>query len=422
MLPSRNPYRPGAGLDPPELAGREEQRAYLRGLADRAEARTVDRGMVMTGLRGVGKTALLNRLAADCEDRGWICATVEGQGGPAGADAVRKSIGSALLGGLARFSARHRLSTGLEALGRLVGGFSLAAGPVTVTRQPALAATGVLEVDLEQLAVEVSRAAQQHQAAFGVFVDEIQDLQPNLLAALIVAQHRCQQIGLPFYVVGAGLPSSPAVLAAAKSYSERLFHYSVVGPLNASEAAAALAVPAQREGCSYEKLALAHLVSASQGYPFFLQTFGKQIWDIAEDDVFTLAEAKQARQLGMASLDSGFFPGRWDRASNKERRYMAAMAAAGTATVPTSAVAALLSTPPARLSRVRDRLIAKGLIYAPRRGEVTFAVPGMADYIARATTDMDDLPPVPEQVSARAPAAPARSADPAPSERAARGR
>lgn len=391
MEPALNPYRPGAGLQPPELAGREGQLKYFDFLIIRAKHKTVDRGMVMSGLRGVGKTALMNKLVQMAEAHSWVCVVTEGQTSRYGVDDVRRRLGAEIQAALVKFSMRFRLGTAIEHLSQMVGRFTLSVGPVALERNPEPGASGLLDLDVELLVVAIAEAARERGCAFAIFVDEMQDLDPELLSALIVAQHKAQQQALPFYLIGTGLPNLPATLTVSRSYAERLFGYSVIGPLGEEPARDALEIPAGRVGCSYEPEAVNHLVAASNGYPYFLQEYGKAIWDLAQEKTFTMDDARAAVLVGQAQLDAGFFPARWERASTREREFMAAMASGGELGIATAEVARVLCQKRTELGPVRQALLRKGLIYVPERGTVAFSVPGMASYIARATQeDVED--------------------------------
>jgi hypothetical protein len=376
-----SPYQPGAGRRPPELAGRDVQLQAFDTLRLRARRKMVDRGMILSGLRGVGKTALLNQLQQMAEQHQWATVFLEAQSTPAGEEQVRRRFGTALRAALAQFSAAHRITDGLRELSQMVGQFTLAIGPVTL-ESAGPAATGILDVDVQALAEQVGQTAQHHNAAFAVFVDEMQDLNPDLVSALLVAQHRCQQRDLPFYVIGAGLPNLPATLSASRSYAERLFAYHTIGPLQPDQAAQALEAPAEKFGCTYSPQALDKLVTAANGYPYFLQEFGHAIWSISDERTFTATDADTAITLGTMQLDAGFFPSRWDRASEREREYMQAMADLGEP-ARTADIAELLHSTPGALSGVREALIHKGLVYSPARGDLSFTVPMMGDYIRR---------------------------------------
>lgn len=387
MEPALNPYRPGAGLQPPELAGRGDQIKYFDFLIIRAKHKTVDRGMVMSGLRGVGKTALMNKLVQMAETHSWVCVVTEGQTSNYGVGDVRRRLGAEIQAALVKFSMRFRLGTGIEHLSQMVGRFTLSVGPVSLEHSPEPGASGLLDLDVEQLVTAIAQAARERGCAFAIFVDEMQDLDPELLGALIVAQHKAQQQALPFYLIGTGLPNLPATLTASRSYAERLFSYSVIGPLADQAAREALEIPAGRVGCSYTPQAVTHLVTTSHGYPYFLQEYGKAIWDLAAEKTFTIEDAHAAVLVGQAQLDAGFFPARWERASAREREFMAAMTSGGELEIPTAEVARILGLKRTELGPVRQSLLRKGLIYMPERGKVAFSVPGMASYIARATQE-----------------------------------
>ncbi|MCC6496316.1 MAG: ATP-binding protein [Propionibacteriaceae bacterium] len=393
MEPELNPYRPGAGLQPPELAGRQDQIGYFDFLIIRAKRHNIDRGMIMSGLRGVGKTALMNKLVGMAETHSWICVVTEGQTSKYGVGDVRRRLGSEIQAALVKFSIRQRINAGMERLSELVGRFSVTVGPVSLEHHPQPGATGLLDLDVEELVTQIARAAQDRGSAFAIFVDEMQDLDPELLSALLVVQHKTQQQGLPFYLIGTGLPNLPAALTTSRSYAERLFNYSVIGPLNDAAAADALEIPAQRVGCSYTPEAVRHLIKATNGYPYFLQEYGRAIWNLAGAKTFTLDDARAAIRVGQAQLDAGFFPTRWERATPREREYMAAMATSGDESVgsaSTAEIARTLGQDREAFGPARQSLIRKGLIYVPERGRVAFSVPGMADYIARVLAEQDD--------------------------------
>lgn len=384
MQPEFNPYRPGAGARPPELAGRSAEVNYFDMLIIRTKHRSTDRPMVMSGLRGVGKTALITKFAEMADTHQWICVSLEGQAGTSGIGEVRRRLAAEVKAALVRFSMRHRARKGLDDLLGLVGSFSLDVGPISVERRIEPAATGLLDIDLEELVTAISKVAQERECGFALFIDEMQDVDPELLSALLVVQHRMQQRDLPFYVIGTGLPNLPATLADARSYAERLFRYVTVDPLSREEAAQALVLPARRLNCEFEQDALDYVLDAADGYPYFLQEYGKAVWDLADQRPFTISHARDAVIAGDAQLDAGFFPARWERATAKERSYMVAMAGAEDAQPRTSEVASLLGQSLAELSPVRGTLIRKGLIFAPERGRVAFTVPGMSAYLKRA--------------------------------------
>lgn len=218
---------------------------------------------------------------------------------------------------------------------------------------------------------------------FVIFIDEMQDLDEELLIALVTAQHYASQEELPFFVVGAGLPNLPARLAEARSYAERLFDYRVIGKLTQAETEESFVIPARTVGPTYSQEALDKLVQASGGYPYFVQEFGSAMWNVATSSPFRIDDAVTAINAGLLRLDAGFFPSRWERATPKEREYMLAMAEDGEGPSKTGEIATRVGSSAASLGQYRAQLIAKGLVYSPEHGEIAFTVPGMADFIRR---------------------------------------
>ena len=386
-----NPYTPGSGRRPPALTGRDRQIAAFDLIVARSKLGRTDRGIVFTGLRGVGKTSLLNYLRVQIADRHeWVTIALEGQTSPTGAAAVRRQLGRELLVAVRRFSHRRKIEHVLDRLQQVIGSFTVSVGPVEISREapeirtlPGRAGSGYLEIDLSELVEDVTEVLRDQRSALAIFVDELQDLDPDLMSALITVQHMANQRELPFFLIGAGLPNLPAILSTARSYAERLFDYTTIGPLPAVDAARALTEPAERFGAGYEPDALTHLVDASGGYPYFLQTFGQAIWNLAPDNQFTRRDAEAAVAEGWQRLDMGFFPSRWKRATAAEREYLHTMATLGGSTPSTGDIAHSLHSTQKALSVPRGRLIDKGLIYSPEHGHVAFTVPGMSEFLQR---------------------------------------
>ena len=243
--------------------------------------------------------------------------------------------------------------------------------------------SGRVDVDFEELVEDLAPALRKASSAFAIFVDEMQDLDDELLAAMLSAQHRAGQKEWPFYVIGAGLPSLPAYLSANRSYAERLFSYRSIAPLDEEATAEALVTPARERGVHFAADAVRILVDASRGYPYFVQTYGQAAWEIASERVVTVADAEDAIVMGNAELDMGFFPARWERATPAEREYLHAMSIGGEQVVGTAEIARRLNTKQTSLSPARQSLIQKGIIFAPDRGIVAFTVPNMAQFVLR---------------------------------------
>jgi hypothetical protein len=384
--PVSNPYSPGAGRRPPELAGRAGELRRFDVLASRLEAGRGDRGIVLTGLRGVGKTVLLNEFRGLAERRGWIVAKVEAGGGRP----FRAAAAKALNRGLRTATGRHGSARRLRRALAVFKSFSLQVAPdgslaLGIDVDPALgrADTGDLELDLTELLTDLAETGRELGIGTLLLIDEMQDLESHELAAISGACHEAGQADLPVTLAAAGLPSLPAALAEAKSYAERLFEYRTVGALTAGEAAEALTRPAAAAGVEWRPSALAEVVSVARGYPYFLQVFGGEVWDFAARSPIAPADARAGIASGRRELDTGFYGTRWERATPAQRGYLRALAEHGDEAAPTAAVAARLGRRQGDVSVHRDQLIRKGLLYAPDRGTIAFTVPGMAAYVLR---------------------------------------
>ncbi len=389
MDPTLNPYSPGAGLRPPDLAGREREIAEFAVLRQRVAHGLTSRGIVMSGLRGVGKTVLLNELAAQALRDGWIVGKVEADRGES-RRVFREQVAGTLHRALREATGSFELGARLRrALGTFKA-FSLRTDPtgglaigIEIDAERGRGDTGALETDLTDLALDLSAAAVDHGVGVALFVDELQDLSRAELGALCQACHEAGQVGAQFYLVGAGLPSLPGLLADARSYAERLFDYWSIGALVDQAATDALVRPARAGGVDWASAAAELLVHRSAGYPYFLQEFGKATWNFAPGPHITLADAETGVHVGMASLDRGFFTSRWERATPSERDYMRAMSVDGDSPSQSGEVARRLAKRISSVGPTRAGLIHKGLVYAPEHGVIAFTVPGMADFIAR---------------------------------------
>ncbi len=384
----RNPYSPGAGLRPSELVGRGDQLVRFDVLRQRAVRGMNNRSIVLTGLRGVGKTVLLNEMAARARDEGWITAKVEADA--SGARTLREQLSAALNRSLREVTGSGRTRERVRRALATFKSFSLRADPsgalsvgIDIDAHLGRADSGALYADLTDLAFDLAVAADDLGAGVAVFIDEMQELNADELAAVCQACHESGQHNAQFYVVGAGLPSLPGVLADARSYAERLFEYSPIGALARDQAAAALVLPAEAQGVSWSDHALAHVLKHADGYPYFLQEFGKWTWDVAASSPLARVDAVSGVKFGWRNLDAGFFRSRWERATPTEREYLAAMAADGDGPSPSGEVATRTGRTASAVGPMRANLIHKGLIYAPAHGRIAFTVPGMAEFIRR---------------------------------------
>lgn len=381
-----NPYAPGAGTPPPELAGRDGEQTSFGVLLKRLAAGRPEQNLALWGLRGVGKTVLLNRFASEAEDAGWGTGYVELRGrGPL--RPVLAQIAAQAAHSLARGEGvKERLRRSLS----VISSFSVTAMPAGITFKvevdptPGRGDSGQLDVDLQDVLVELGETARAADGGVVLFFDEMQFAERDDLQALLAAFHRIAQRQLPVALVCAGLPQLPGRLAEASSYAERLFQYVEIGRLTDDAAKAALTVPASREDVDYEPAALDVILARAERYPFFLQTYGRYAWLVAERSPITERDAKAADTIAQEQLDSGFHRARFNRATAAERRYLAAIAELGDGPQQTAEVSARLGTDQRRTALVRQNLIdVKGLIYSPRRGYVDFTAPLFGDYIRR---------------------------------------
>lgn len=399
MDPVRNPYAPGAGQRPPELAGRDRELEAFEVVLERVAKGRPERSIVLTGLRGVGKTVLLNTLRSAAVRKGWGTGKLEARP----EQLLRRPLAAALhlavrelaapsseaehvLGVLKSFALKDNAPTA-RLRDRWQPGIDAAA-------VPGRADSGDIEIDLVELLVDVGGLAGDCGRGVAVFIDEMQDLGPDDVSALCAAAHEISQTGLPFVVVGAGLPHLPAVLSASKSYSERLFRYARIDRLEREAADRALTAPAKEEDAEFTAEALAAMYSATAGYPYFIQAYGKVAWDVATRSPITGDDVRVAAPEAEAELAVGFFGSRFERATPAEREYLRAMADVMAAedetgessvdgAVATSAIATLLARKPQSLSPARDALIKKGLVYSGERGRIAFTVPHFGRYLRR---------------------------------------
>lgn len=345
--------------------------------------------MILTGLRGVGKTVLLRELRARVQRAGWLEIHMEAMPDTGGQEAFRTRLGRDLTASLRRYAQHPKtkaMSSRIVELISSVNAFSVSAPGglgVSIERQLDVGTSGYLETDLLELVEQLTRAVAEQGGAFAMFVDEMQDLDEATMAALIAAQHRAGQEGWPFYLFGAGLPSLPRVLSEVRSYAERLFDYRLIDRLDPVAARLALTQPVHDVGADFTDEALNTLVNAAASYPYFLQEFGKAIWERAAGPVMTEEDANDAIVTGRQQLDRGFFLSRWERATKAERRFLLAMASDEGRPTLSSSVAERLTSKLSSIGPARASLISKGLIYAPQHGQVAYTVPGMSEYVRR---------------------------------------
>jgi hypothetical protein len=386
--PIRNPYAPGAGQRPPELAGRDRELAQFEVVLERIARGRPERSLVLTGLRGVGKTVLLNTWRSQAIGRLWGTGKIEARP----EQSLRRPVSAALHMAIREIAPRHRDPERIEHFLSVLKAFALRADPNAKLRerwQPGIdvpaargrADSGDIEIDLTELFVDAAAVAADLSVGVALFVDEMQDIGAADVSALCAACHELSQQGAPLIVVGAGLPHVPALLSSAKSYSERLFRYVRIDRLDRTAADLAFTAPAEREQVSFTPDALDALYQAADGYPYFIQAYGKVTWDAAPASPITADDVKVAAPDAESELAVGFFGSRYERATPAERDYMRAMAGLGDGPVSTAEVAEALGRKPSSLSPARDSLIKKGLVYSGERGSIAFTVPHFGHFL-----------------------------------------
>ena len=387
MDPVRNPYAPGAGTQPPELAGRGELREKVRIALERARIGRSSKNVVMVGLRGVGKTVLLDRMLSDAESNGIYAARIESPENRSLPSALAPQLRLALLKLSNREAARDMARRALRGLAGFVGALKLKYQDIEVgldfESEPGLADNGDLEADLQDLLEACGEAARADGSCMGLFIDEIQYVKEDELAALTTALHRASQKRLPIVAIGAGLPHVRGNLGRAKTYAERLIEFPEIGPLSDDDARTAIRKPARDEGVEIEPDALDAIVAKTRGYPYFLQEWGKHVWDVAERSPITLQEVELASKQAIATLDSSFFLVRFDRLTPKEKIYLRAMAALGAGPHRSGNVASAMGARVGSLAPTRKALITKGMIWSPSYGQTAFTVPMFDEFMRR---------------------------------------
>lgn len=388
MDPIKNPFSPGAGSPPPELVGRDPILEQARVLLGRIKTKRPEKSMLLTGLRGVGKTVLLNEIERMARAEGYRTLSIEAHEdkplGPLIASNLRT-----LLYDLNRVAgAGDKVKRGLAVLRSFIGALEISVGDVSlgldIDPEKGAADSGDLESDLPNLFVAVAEAAEERKSAVAVFIDEIQFFSHKELGALIMAMHKVQQRQLPLVLLGAGLPILPGLAGESKSYAERLFSFPDVGALSEEDTAKALREPAQAAGVTFEPSALKEVFRVTKGYPYFLQEWGYQAWNLATASPITLKVVKSATGTVIPRLDKNFFRVRFDRLTPSEKHFLRAMAELGPAAHRTGDIADTLGVKVTSLGPVRAKLIKKGMIYSPAHGEMAFTVPLFDEFMLRA--------------------------------------
>lgn len=387
MDPVRNPFAPGAGTPPPELAGRDELRATLHVALERARIGRPAKSAMLVGLRGVGKTVLLDRVRMDAESSGIHTVRVEAPEGRSLPALLAPQLRQALLR-LSQVEVAKALAIrGLRALTGFAKKLKVSYGDIEVgydyDEEPGLADNGDLEHDLQALFEQVGLAAKAAGTALAVFIDELQYVPEAQLAALITAMHRMEQRQMPVVLVGAGLPQLRGRMGNAKSYAERLFDFPEIGPLPSDAARLAIYKPIQSEGAEIAPEALEEILRLTRGYAYFLQAWGSHTWLAAGAAPITLGDVQKASATAVAALDEGFFRVRFDRCTPREKVYLRAMAELGEGPHRSGDIAAMMTAKSTSLAPVRSSLISKGMVWSPNHGDTAFTVPMFDQFMKR---------------------------------------
>ena len=384
MDPINNPFSPGAGSPPPELVGRDHIIEQTRILLERIKNKRSEKSILLTGLRGVGKTVLLNEMEQMAIDKGYGTIFIEAHEGKCLSEVLPPRIRN-LLYKLNRLAgAENRVRRGLAVLKSFAGAIKLSLGEIElgldISPEKGTADSGHLEMDLTDLFIAVAEAAEDKHTPIAILIDEIQFFKKTDIAALIMAMHKMQQKQLPLILLAAGLPTLHGLAGEAKSYSERLFNFIQVGPLTCPDIEKAIQVPMNREGIKFETRAVGEIASQTHGYPYFIQEWGYQTWNYVTEKMITVEDIHHITDKVITRLDENFFRVRFDRLTVKEKDYLRAMVKSQKS----SDVAAALGVKVSSTGPVRANLINKGMIYSPAHGTLAYTVPLFVDFLVRA--------------------------------------
>lgn len=379
MDPLSNPFSPGAGSQPPELVGRDATLDKAKIALARIRAGRADKSMILVGLRGVGKTVLLNRIRDRAEEEGFKALLIEAHENKSLPALLLPSLRQILFSLDAMENVSAKVKRGLRVLRSFVNGLKVKVGEMEfsfgIEPETGSADSGDLESDLGELFVAIGEAAADRGTAVAICIDELQYLNEKELSALIMALHRISQRNLPLVVVGAGLPQIIALAGKSKSYAERLFDYPEVGPLAGDDARNALQSPVRNQGVSFTEKALDKIVEVTEGYPYFLQQWGHEAWNIAAQSPIDEHHVEQATVASILKLDQSFFRVRFDRLTPREKDYLFALTMLGVGAQRSGDIADKLGMNVRSVAPLRSGLIKKGMIYSPAHGDTAFTVP-----------------------------------------------
>ncbi|MDI6748461.1 MAG: ATP-binding protein [Rhodocyclaceae bacterium] len=388
MDPINNPFSPGAGAPPPELVGRDPLLEQARILLGRVKQKRPEKSLLLTGLRGVGKTVLLNEIERMAKAAGYQTILIEAHEEKPLGELIYPALRGLLYELNRSAGAGDKVKRGLAVLRSFIGSIKLTVGDVALGLdiEPAkgTADSGDLEIDLPNLFVAIAEAAEERGSAVAILVDEIQYLSQKELGAVIMAMHKMQQKQLPLVLLAAGLPVLPGMAGESKTYAERLFNFPDIGALSADDAAKALRDPAREAGVEFREDALQEVFWLTRGYPYFIQEWGYQSWNMASASPITLQIVQNATPDVMRRLDRNFFRVRFDRLTPGEKNFLRAMAHLGPGNHRTGDIAATLGMSVKGIGPVRSKLIKKGMIYSPAHGDMAFTVPLFDEFMVRA--------------------------------------
>lgn len=393
MDPVRNPYAPGAGTPPPELAGRSEIVEAGRIALSRTKEGRPTQSLILVGLRGVGKTVLLNKLNDIAEELAFRTAVVEAHEGKSLPELLTPVLRSMLLSFSLIDLAKEKAIRGLRILKGFLNGLNITINDVDVgismDSEMGVADSGNLEADLPDLLVAIGEAAKSANRPIALFLDELQYLSSQEFSALIMAIHRINQKQYPLILVGAGLPQILGLAGNSKSYAERLFRYPEIGALSHSDATRAIVNPARTEGVEFDPGAVDLILTETERYPYFLQQWAYECWNVAIENRITTEIVESASRLAIKELDQSFFRVRFDRCTPSERKYMRALAEMGSGKHRSGDIAEKLGVKVTSVAPTRGALIRKGMIYSPSHGDTAFTVPLFDQYMLRAMPTVD---------------------------------
>ncbi|MBI2779264.1 MAG: AAA family ATPase [Gammaproteobacteria bacterium] len=391
MDPLHNPFSPGAGSPPPELAGRAQILEQARITLGRIKAGRPERSLLIIGLRGVGKTVLLNRIRELAEQMEYRTVFIEAHENKPLAALLLPPLRQLLITLDRMANVSEKAKRGLRVLKSFFNGVKLKYQDIEIgidiDAEPGIADSGDLESDLSSLFIALGEAAADRGTAIALIVDELQYLGEDELSALIMAMHQISQRQLPVVLVGAGLPQLVALSGRSKSYAERLFQFPELGPLQPEDAAAALQEPVTEQGVRFTRESLTEIIRQTQGYPYFLQEWGYQAWNLAAQSPIEIDVIRQATQESIKRLDANFFRVRFDRLTPREKDYLRALADLGEGSQRSGDIAERLGVKVQSVAPTRNSLIKKGMIYSPAHGDTAFTVPLFGEFMKRIMPD-----------------------------------